>query len=160
MLRTKFCIIKVYNDYYALRSTKIIDILGSFNEATIEKFSTKGNALFFYKAQPIHLIYSPGIFKNIDNNSTKMYSILVICERFNGEKRIFGLPVHEITGYEYFEDKTLMPLKSIPDRNVYSYSFEHKKKRIYMLDIYHMLRFHNSFDPEVQETIFPEISYN
>ena len=154
MRRTKFCITKIFNNFYALKSSKIIDVINGYDEMMIELLTTDRNKQLFYNSQPMLLINSYRIFEHENTNQDNMSSILVISENTKDTKKIFGLPIHEIACFEYFENNVLTPFKFNHANSMYSCSFKHNKKPIYMLEFSQIANYKS-----VKEAKLPEISF-
>jgi hypothetical protein len=134
MNRIKFFIIKVHNEYFAINGTQVIDVINGCNERIIEKLSAKKNAHFFYKTQPLKLLNSDRIFKSAEN-SGEVSNILVIKDNTKGSDVLYGLPINDVVGFEYFENKLLIAKSLVQGKEFCMYSFKHDEKLIHMLDL-------------------------
>jgi hypothetical protein len=139
MQKTKFFVVKVYEEYYALKCNHVVDILEGFSNRTIEKFTSESNTQLFYKAEQLHLIDVTKVFKNSGYNPKMTNSILVIKDIQHISYQLFGLPISEITGFSYLEDNLLYPVRFFKCNEYCSCSFEHDNRLIHLLDVRKMI---------------------
>ena len=145
----KFCIVKIYNDFYAIRSTQVVDVVDGFSDRLIEVFSTEREAHLIYKTQQVQMINPAALFGSAVDSSVEMKAILIVRNYTRGNDSLHGLPINELVGFSFFEDRLLMPFNFFQCKNYCLNSFEHNNMIINILDMNKLYNLEPSYQIQI-----------